>query len=51
VPRTGSPATASQTATPLFTIPKRLLEPRRGALGPDQLRRLNDALRVALELD
>ena len=35
----------------LFTIPKRTLERRRGALGSDQLRRLNDALRVALELD
>jgi mRNA interferase MazF len=35
----------------LFTIPKRSLDRRRGALAPDQLRRLNDALRVALELD
>ena len=35
----------------LFTIPKRVLERRRGTLAPDQLRRLNDALRVALELD
>lgn len=35
----------------LFTIPKRTLERRRGALGPDQVRRLDDALRIALELD
>lgn len=35
----------------LFTIPKRSLDHRRGELAPDQLRRLNDALRVALELD
>jgi len=35
----------------LFTIPQRALERRRGALGPDQLRQLNDALRTALELD
>jgi len=35
----------------LFTIPKRALERRRGALGPDELHRLNSALRVALELD
>lgn len=35
----------------LFTIPKRALERRRGALGPDQARRLSDALRIALELD
>lgn len=35
----------------LFTIPKRSLERRRGALGPDQLRRLNAALAIALELD
>jgi len=35
----------------LFTIPKRTLERRRGALDQEQLRRLNDALRVALELD
>ncbi len=35
----------------LFTIPKRTLERRRGTLGPEQLRLLNDALRVAVELD
>lgn len=35
----------------LFAIPKRALERRRGTLAPDQLRRLNDALRVALEVD
>lgn len=35
----------------LFTIPKRALDRRRGALGPDQLRRLNDALCIALDLD
>ena len=35
----------------LFTIPKRALERRRGTLAPGQVRRLNDALRVALELD
>jgi mRNA interferase MazF len=35
----------------LFTVPKALLTRRRGALGPEQLRALDDALRVALELD
>jgi mRNA interferase MazF len=35
----------------LFTVPKRALGRRRGALGPDRVRLLNDALRVALELD
>jgi mRNA interferase MazF len=35
----------------LFTIPKRDLETRRGALGPEELRDLNTALRIALELD
>ena len=35
----------------LFTIPKRALGRRRGGLGPDDMRRLNDALRVALDLD
>lgn len=34
----------------LFTIPKRALERRRGALGPAELHRLNDALRIALDL-
>lgn len=34
----------------LFTIPKRALERRRGALGPAELHRLNDALRIALKL-
>jgi mRNA-degrading endonuclease toxin of MazEF toxin-antitoxin module len=35
----------------IFTIPKRVLARRRGALGPEEIRRLNDALRIALELD
>jgi mRNA interferase MazF len=35
----------------LFTIPKRALSQRRGALGPEEIWRLNDALRVALELE
>ncbi|MCZ7588081.1 MAG: type II toxin-antitoxin system PemK/MazF family toxin [Gaiella sp.] len=35
----------------LFTIPKQALDRRRGTLGPDQARRLNEALRIALELD
>jgi len=35
----------------LFTLPKRTLDRRRGTLGPDELRRLDDALRIALELD
>ena len=35
----------------LFTIPKQSLARRRGSLDPDQLRRLNESLRVALELD
>lgn len=35
----------------LITIPKRALERRRGALRPDQIRRLNEALRIALEVD
>lgn len=34
----------------VFTIPKRALERRRGALDPEQLRRLDDALRIALDL-
>lgn len=34
----------------LFTIPRRALERRRGALGPAELHRLNDALRIALDL-
>ena len=35
----------------IFTVPKRALEHGRGSLGPEQLRQLNSALRVALELD
>ena len=35
----------------LFTLPKRALGRRRGALGPEQLDELNRALRIALELD
>ena len=35
----------------LFTVPKRALGRRRGALGPERVRLFNDALRVALELD
>jgi mRNA interferase MazF len=35
----------------LFTIPKRTLERHRGALHSEQLRRLDEALRIALELD
>ena len=35
----------------VFTISKRALERQRGSLGPEQVRRLNDALRIALELD
>ena len=35
----------------LSTIPKRMLERQRGTLGPDALRRLDDALRIALDLD
>ena len=35
----------------LFTIPKRALERRRGALDPEQRERLNASLRIALELD
>lgn len=35
----------------LFTVPKRSLARRRGALGPGDRRRLDDALRIALELD
>ena len=35
----------------LFTVPKRALGHVRGSLGPTELRRLNDALRLALELE
>lgn len=35
----------------VFTIPKRTLERRRGALGPEALRQLDSALRIALDLD
>lgn len=35
----------------LSTIPKRLLERQRGHLGPGAIRRLDTALRVALDLD
>ncbi len=35
----------------LFTVPKRALGRRRGSLDPEGVRRFNDALRVALELD
>lgn len=35
----------------LSTIPKQALGRRRGALGPEDLRRLRTALRTALELD
>lgn len=35
----------------IFTVPKDALVRRRGSLGPAELRRLDDALRIALELD
>ncbi len=35
----------------VFTLPKRALRRRRGALGPDKVRALDDALRIALDLD
>jgi mRNA interferase MazF len=35
----------------VFTIPKRALEERRGRLGPEELRGLTAALRIALDLD
>jgi mRNA interferase MazF len=35
----------------LFTIPKRVLTRHRGTLGPEELIRLNEALRIALELN
>jgi len=35
----------------LFTIPKRSLGRRRGALGPAEVARLDNALRIALGLD
>lgn len=35
----------------VFTIPKTALDHRRGALGPAERRALDDALRIALELD
>ena len=34
----------------LFTVPKRSLETRRGALGPEQLDGLRASLRIALDL-
>jgi mRNA interferase MazF len=35
----------------VMTVPKSALGRRRGALGPEELFRLNAALRIALELD
>ena len=35
----------------IFTIPKQALGRRRGALGPQEIFQLNEALRIALELD
>jgi mRNA interferase MazF len=35
----------------LLTVPKDSLARRRGSLGPEELARLKDALRIALELD
>ena len=35
----------------LFTVPKGALGRRRGSLGPEDVFRLNSALRIALELD
>lgn len=35
----------------VFTVPKAMLSARRGVLGPEERRRLDDALRIALELD
>lgn len=35
----------------LFTLPKRTLRRRRGALGSEELQGLNEALRIALDLD
>jgi mRNA-degrading endonuclease toxin of MazEF toxin-antitoxin module len=35
----------------LFTVPKRVLGRRRGNLGPDEIRRFDEALRIALDLD
>jgi mRNA interferase MazF len=35
----------------LFTIPKTVLGRLRGSLGPEDARRLDQALRVALDLD
>ncbi len=34
----------------MFTIPKRALGRRRGSLGPEEIFRLNAALRIALDL-
>jgi mRNA interferase MazF len=35
----------------LFPLPKAVLGRRRGALGPEQVRRLDTGLRIALDLD
>ena len=35
----------------VFTLPKQALGRRRGALGPQEFFQLNEALRIALELD
>lgn len=35
----------------LVTLPKPVLDRYRGSLGPEAIRRLDDALRVALDLD
>jgi mRNA interferase MazF len=39
------------SADNIFTIPKQVLARRRGALGPEELSQLNEALRIALDLD
>ncbi len=50
-PEHGLARECAANADNLFTVPKRELTQRRGALGPADLRRLDDALRLALGLD
>jgi mRNA interferase MazF len=50
-PRQGLARDCVANCDNVFTIPKRALDAQRGALGPEELRELRGALRIALELD
>lgn len=49
--REGLPRACVANADNVLTIPKVWLESRAGALGPEKLAALNDALRFSLELE